>query len=123
MIIKTEEPDELLKSFWSLNEKYPDYVTCMRFDGVNPPYHVIEEAREIFRKKLLSHIEKCIISISENIEIFQEDGLDITELLNLRKKFRSYKNLNLLSCQTVEELESFFPKDLKEFSSKTLKQG
>lgn len=123
MIIAKDEPDEFLKAVWDLNKKYPDYVTCVQFDHVSLPFHCMAEAREIFRKKLQFQIEQALGLLYEQTQIFQEEGHSTVELLNLRKKFRAYRDLNLDACQSVDELEALFPIDLREYLLKNLRVG
>lgn len=112
MIKEQKEPDEHLLAMWALNDKYPDYVTCVRCDGASAPFHDLEECKKEFLKKLTLYLDEKILSINKNIEIAQENGQDVADLLAKRKAYRAYSSLDVSKCQTMDELTNLFPKDL-----------
>ncbi len=112
MIKEQKEPDEFIKAFWALNDKYPQYVSCVCFDGASLPFHDMEECKKTFQKTLSRKLDEKILSINKNIEIAQENGQDVADLLAKRKAYRAYGSLDVSKCQTMDELTNLFPKDL-----------
>lgn len=115
MITEQKEPDEFLKSLWALNDKYPDYVGCTRFDGASFAFHDMQEVKKEFKRILLKGIEKEIASLSERIEIAQENGESIWDLLSQRKNFRTLKDIDISTFNTIEELHAIIPETLKPY--------
>lgn len=115
MITVQKEPDEFLKSLWDLNDRYPDYVTCTRFDGASFAFHDMDEVKKEFKRILLKGIEKEISSLSERIEIAQENGESTLDLLSQRKNFRSLKDTDVSTFNTIEELHTLIPESLKPY--------
>lgn len=112
MIKEQKEADEFLLSLWALNDKYPDYVGCVRFDGASTAFHDIDECKKFFQAKVNQKIDEKISSINKNIELAQENGQDVTDLLAQRKAVRSYGSLDISSVLTIDELINLYPKDL-----------
>lgn len=112
MIEVEKEPTELTKAFWALNDKYPDYVHCVRYDGVNPAFHDLDQCKKSFQKKINDAVDAKISNINKNIEMAQENGQDLTNLLAERKRIRAYSSLDTSQCQTIDDLINLYPKDL-----------
>lgn len=115
MIKEQKEPDELLRSFWALNDKYPDYVTCVRFDGASAPYHDMDEVKALFKSILLKNIGLEIYLLNEKIEIAEEKGESILPFLEQRKILRDLKYMDLSPYHTIEELHALLPETLKPY--------
>lgn len=102
----TDEEEKNTLAFWDLNTKYPEYVGCCAFDGVNPPYHDIEAVRCI-RKQLFEDARKdALDKISEAIELALENAEEVKDLYAKRKKIRSAQCPDLSDCKTVEEVNA-----------------
>lgn len=112
MIIEQKEPDEFLLSLWALNDQYPEYVGCTRFDGASPAFHDMDECKKCFERKLKKALDDKIATINKNIEIAQENGQDVADLLAQRKSYRANYALDTSSIQTIDELINLYPKDL-----------
>ncbi len=115
MITIQKEPDEFLKSLWGLNDRYPDYVGCTRFNGASLAYHDMDDVKKTFKEILIKGIEKEIASLNEQIEVAQEKGESTLDLLGKRKDLRTLKTMDLSPFNTIEELHSLIPETLKSY--------
>lgn len=111
-MITTKEADDNMKAYWSLNDKYPDYLGCVIFDHKSLPFHDMELCKLRFLNLVKSATDKKITELNQKIEILQENGQDITFFLSERKRFRSFYCIDVSACKTIDELITVYPKDL-----------
>ena len=112
-IICSEEEERLIRLKWALNDKYPEYVGHLMFDGVSEPKHDMVECRKTHKKWHDAAVDEKIAEINRQYEIAQEDGLDFTTLMQQRKALRKLKEKTFDDCQTVDDLRSSVPDELK----------
>lgn len=115
MITIQKEADEFLKSLWALNDKYPEYVGCTRFDGASPAFHDMSEVKKVFKRDLLIAIEMGIATLNEKMEVLQEEGTSVSSTLEQRRAIRSLKEIDLSPFNTIEELHAIIPESLKPY--------
>lgn len=115
MITHQKEADALLQDFWDLNAKYPEYVTCVRFDHVSPPFHDMEECKLLFLQKLVEASDAAAKDLTTHFEIAIEDGLPVQDILKARKLIRGLKSIDISSVTTIDDLVSKKPHELEAY--------
>jgi hypothetical protein len=102
---------------WALNEKYPDFATCVRFDNVSEPSHDIEECKVLLREKLKKAFDLFSKEITDKIYEAEEVGDEKSrkEMLLKRKKSRDVVCSDLSLIDNLEDLVSLIPEDLKPY--------
>lgn len=118
ILSETEERQQ--RAFWALNDKYPEYAGHCGWDGVNEPYHDMQECRKHHQRLIEEALEKASSDINKQIEIAEEDGnLDLKAiLLNKRKSLRSYEIGTSDKAETVDDLKKSIPLDLQPYWNK-----
>lgn len=111
-IICSEKEEKNTRLFWDLNDKYPEYVGSCAFDGVNAPYHIIEEVKKTHQSLLNNSCLSAIKKINEKIERAQENEEDTKELFKERKRINEFANMQIDHLNTVDELKNSIPKEL-----------
>jgi len=111
-IVCSDEEEKNIRAYWALNDAYPEFAGCCAFDGVNPPYHIIEDARKTYISLCNSYCDDQIKSLSDQIEVSRENQDSVTEksLMDTRKSIRKMMNPDVSAIQTVKELHFMLPK-------------
>jgi hypothetical protein len=109
----TEQEETNTRAYWDLNNKYGIYTGSIAFDGINPPFVIIEQARVNHMEYMQGLITKLIEDLNKEIEIAQEDGLDTSLLFGKRKTLRAYLSMDLSTYNTLDELIASVPEELK----------
>lgn len=114
-ILCSDEEERVIRMHWALNDKYPQYVGHLMFDGVNEPIHDIVECKKHHSRLLNQAYEQEMKSVNDLIEIAQEEGKDPTPLLAQRKSLRALASQDLSQIKTVEELIDSVPALFKKY--------
>lgn len=117
-IVIGDEEEKAVLMFWSLNESYPQYVGHLMFDGVSEPKHDMVECKKRHTLLLKDACDHEMKSITEQIEIAQENGKDIIDLLAQRKSIRSMVSMDLSEINTIDQLVISVPDTLKKYWTK-----
>ena len=112
--------DHPIKKVWALNDNYPDFVTCVKFDNISDPHHDIEECKILFKEKIKKAFDLFSREITEKINEAEEDGNEIfrKELLLKRKKCREIVLNDLSIFKNLDDLLNSIPEDLKPYWNK-----
>lgn len=102
----TEQEEKNTLDFWALNDKYPEYVGCCAFDGLNPPYHDMEEVKKVQGYWFTQAKKDAMDKISHEIDLAMEDGKDLADLLAKRKQIRLTECPDFSDCKTVEDVKA-----------------
>jgi hypothetical protein len=118
--ICSDAEEKLIKDFWALNEKYPEYVGHCAFDGVNSSYHDMVECRKHHKHLIAKAHDMAKEDLNKRIEIAQEEGNDLMykSLLPQRKELRMHLSKEFDVCKTVDDLRSSIPEALKPYWNK-----
>lgn len=118
-MITTKEADDNMKAYWTLNDKYPDYIRCVIYDHKSPPYHDMDLCKEVFTRKIIEASKDKIEKINCDIERAEEEGEFVSELFAQRKKIRNLNSIDLSQCDSIEKLTDLWPKELEEYLKKS----
>lgn len=113
-LICSEEEERVIRMKWELNDKYPEYVGHLMFDGVTEPKHDMVECRKTHKKLHDAKVDEQIAEINRQIEIAQEEGFETSLYFNIRKHLRKLKEMTFDHCETVEHLKQSIIDVLKE---------
>lgn len=108
-IVCSDEEERLLLMKWALNDKYPQYIGHLTFDGISEPNHDMTECKKRHASLLTQAYEKELKILNDQIEIAQEDGKDITPLFAQRKTLRAMVSQDLSGINTIDELVNSIP--------------
>lgn len=114
-IICSEEEEKNIRASWALNDQYPEYVGHSAFDGINPPYHLMEGVKKEHKLLLNKALELALKDINIQIEEAQENGKDLSRLFELRKNLKKDASYNFDHIDDVKNLKDSVPDSLKSY--------
>lgn len=114
-VICSPEEEAVIRQYWDMNDKYPEYSGHLMFDGVNPPEHNMHECKKHLLNFMNIAVEKCVADINNKIQHAEESGdIDLkNKLISDRKIVKSLSNPDLSDCKTVEHLKNSIPERLQ----------
>lgn len=120
-VILSDDEEKFTLQYWKLNQTYPEYRHHCAFDGVNPPYHDMEQCRIVHASYLKKCIELALEDLRISIEDYQENSHDCSELYAKRKSIKQLGWQNLSTGLTIDELKSSIPPALLPYWDKVFK--
>jgi hypothetical protein len=116
-VICSPEKEKLIRDYWALNEKYPEYSNHIAFDWTTPAFHVMEECRKHHCNLMNIACENALVDLSMQIEVATENGdsSQVNYLLAKRKSMRQNLNKDFSNCKTIEELRYSIPDEIKPY--------
>lgn len=112
------EEEVNVRDLWDLNTKYPEYAGHCAFDGVNPPYHDMEQCRLVHASYLKRCVALALDDVRQEIENLQETGQDFTAAYAKRKAIKQLESQDLSVHMTIGELKNSIPADLASYWNK-----
>lgn len=118
----SDEEEKLIRNYWDMNDRYPEYSGHCAFDGSNPAYHIMKDCKEKHTDYINVCIDFALKDINKSIEIALENGSDLQDLYTRRKLIKQLADPDLSNYTTVEELRNSIHSDLKNYWSLATKR-
>jgi len=107
-VVCSSEEEALIRQRWKMNDTYPEYSGHLAFDGVSPPYHLIEDCKGSHQKFINQIIAEKVKVVNEQLEIAIEDNniANQQKLISRRKMLKSYLVIDFTNLHSINDLKN-----------------